>query len=141
MKKKTKISEPDTIYRTDQSLTHQNSIPLSFLILNKDPMGTSAYCSYSQHKDKNAKKKFLLKTASFVPCQFSVLSLIKHHRILHVFKNHSLWKTVLAYREETEDFTTFNPLFCPLQNQNQPQITNYGGLNSITSLLSLEVCV
>lgn len=65
--KKIQISEPDITYRTDQSLTHQNahqnSIPLPFLMLNKDCMGNSAY-SYSQHKDKNGKKKFLLKIAT-----------------------------------------------------------------------------
>lgn len=147
--KKKKKSEPGITQRTDQSLTHQNahqnahqnSIPLSFLILNKDPMGTSAYCSYSQDKGKNGKEKFLLKLHSFVPCQFSILSLTKHCRILHVFKDQYLWKTILAYREETENYTTFNPLFCPVQNQNQQQITNCGGLNSIISLLSFEVGV
>lgn len=76
-----------------------------------------------------------------MPCQFSVLSFIKHQGILHLFKNQYLWKTILAYREETENYTTFNPLFCPLQSQNQPQITNYGGLNSRTSLLPFRVCV
>lgn len=88
-------------------------------------------------------RKSLLPLAghSFVPCQFSVLSFIKHHGILHLFKNQYLWKTILAYREETENYTTFNPLCCPLQNQNQPQITNCGGLNSRTSLLSFGVCV
>lgn len=89
---------------------------------------------------------------SFVPCQFPVLSFIKHHGILHLFKNQYPQKTILVYREETEIYTTFklsfahcktktNPNHQNHQNQNQPQITNYGGLNWRTSLLSFGVCV
>lgn len=88
------------------------------------------------------RKTFLpLAGHSFMPCKFSALSFIKHHGILHLLKNRYLWKTILAYREETENYTTFNPLFCPLQNQNQPQITNCGGVNSRTSLLCFGVCI
>lgn len=58
---------------------------------------------------------------SFVPCQFPVLSFIKHHGILHLFKNQYPRKTILVYREETEIYTTFKLSFAHCKTKTNPK--------------------
>lgn len=72
-----------------------------------------------------------------MPCQSSVLSLIKHHRILHLFKNQYLWKIVLAYREDRK-LDNIQPSLLPTAKPRPKPTPNcqlwWSKFNNITSI-------
>lgn len=75
------------------------------------------------------KIKTVRKVFSWQQPEFCTLPILCFHSssttwLLRLFKNQNLWKTLLVYREEKQNYTTFTLFFCPPQNQSQPQIAN-----------------
>lgn len=77
-------------------------------------MGTFAHYSYSQHKDKNDKKKFLLTTATVLyPANSQSSHSSSSTWILHLFKNQYLWKTFISSQGREIKLYNIHPSLLP----------------------------